>query len=121
MPERIATYKVRGFIDDAGGEVVESVPGRLKVRLGGKGCVYATPKRPNSLSWFGFNRKINTFEMELRLQRGDHQREGQMRITLVLRAPSVEIATEAVWQKLCAQIYCDLRAYLMAHANVVAK
>ncbi len=121
MPERIATYKVRGFIDDAGGEVIESVPGRIRVRLGGKGCVYATPKRANSLSWLGFNRKQNTFEMELRLQRGENQREAQMRITLVLHAPSPEVSTDGIWQKLCAQIYCDLRAYLMAQGGAVAK
>jgi eukaryotic-like serine/threonine-protein kinase len=121
MPERIATYKVCGFIDDAGGEVVESVPGRIRVRLGGKGCVYATPKRPNSLSWFGFNRKMNTFDMELRLQRGDNARDAQLRITLVLRSPTPEISTDPVWQKLCAQIYCDLRAYLMAQSGTAAK
>jgi serine/threonine-protein kinase len=121
MPERIATYKVRGFIDDAGGEVLESVPGRIRVRLGGKACVYTAPKRTGSLSWLGFNRKNTTFDMELRFQRGDTQRENQLRITVVLHAPSVELATEPIWQKLCAQIYCDLRAYLMAHSGVVAQ
>jgi eukaryotic-like serine/threonine-protein kinase len=121
MPERIAAYKVRGFIDDAGGDVVESVPGRIRVRLGGKGCVYAAPKRPNSLSWLGLNRKTNTFEMEMRLQRGESQREGQLRIMLLLRPPSVDLATEDVWQKLCAQIFCDLRAYLMGQGVALAK
>ena len=120
MPERIATYKVCGFIDDAGGEVIENVPGRIKVRLGGKGCVYATPRRANSLSWLGINRKLNTFEMELRFQR-DSKTDAQLRITLVLRSPSVDISTDENWQKLCAQIYCDLRAYLMAQGGAVAK
>ncbi len=120
MPERIATYKLCGFIDDCGGEIIESVPTLIRVRLGGKDCVYATPKRPNSLSWLGFNRKTNTFDMELRLQR-ETLRDAQLRITVVLRAPSVEIATDAVWPKLCAQIYCDLRAYLMAQGGAVAK
>ncbi len=120
MPERIATYKLRGFIDDAGGEVIESVPGRIRVRLGGKNCVYSTPKKPNSLSWLGFNRKTSTFEIELRLQR-DKERDAQLRITLVLHSPSVEIATDPVWQKLCSQIYCDLRGYLMAQSGAVAQ
>jgi serine/threonine-protein kinase len=120
MPERIATYKLRGFIDDAGGQVMESVPGRIRVLLGGKGCVYSTPKRANSLSWLGFNRKTTTFEIELRLQR-DKDRDAQLRITLVLHSPSVEIATDPVWQKLCSQIYCDLRGYLMAQSGAVAQ
>jgi hypothetical protein len=122
MPERIATYKVRGFIDDAGGEVLESVPGRIRVRLGGKGCVYSAPKNTGSLSWLGFNRQRTTFDMELRFQRSDSQRENQLRIMVVLHAPTVELATEPIWQKLCAQIYCDLRAYLMAQqGGAVAK
>jgi serine/threonine-protein kinase len=121
MPERVATYKVRGFIDDAGGDVLESVPGRIRVRLGGKGCVYTAPKRSNSLSWLGFNRKNATFDMELRFERADSLRENQLRITVVLFSPSAELATEPIWQKLCAQIYCDLRAYLMAHTGVLAQ
>jgi eukaryotic-like serine/threonine-protein kinase len=120
MPERIATYKVCGFIDDAGGEVIENVPGRLRVRMGGKGCVYAAPRRLNSLSWLGISRKMNTFEMELRFQR-DSKTDAQLRITLVLRSPSVDIATDESWRNLCAQIYCDLRAYLMAQGGAVAK
>jgi hypothetical protein len=88
MPERIATYKVRGFIDDAGGEVLESVPGRIRVRLGGKGCVYSAPKNTGSLSWLGFNRQRTTFDMELRFQRSDSQRENQLRIMVVLHAPT---------------------------------
>ena len=34
MPEPIAVVKLRGFVDDIGGEVVESVPGLIRVRLG---------------------------------------------------------------------------------------
>jgi serine/threonine-protein kinase len=49
MPEKIATFKLRGFIQDAGGEVVESVPGRIRVRLGGRGSAYSIPGR-SSLS-----------------------------------------------------------------------
>jgi len=120
MPERIATYKVRGFIDDAGGEVLESVPGRIRVRLGGKGCVYSAPTK-NTASWFGFSRQRSTFDMEMRFQRSDSQRENQLRIMVVLHAPTADLATEPIWQKLCAQIYCDLRAYLMAQSGVVAQ
>jgi len=121
MPERVATYKVRGFIDDAGGEMIESVPGRIKVRLGGKGCVYLAPKRANSFAWLGLNRRTNTFEMELRLQQSENPRENLMHITFVLRSPSVDINTDPDWNKLSAQIYCDLRAYLMAQGGAVAK
>ena len=36
MPDAIASYKLRGFVNDHDGEVIESVPGRIRVRLGGK-------------------------------------------------------------------------------------
>src|SRR4029077_18535045 len=34
MPESMAMIKLKGFIHDLGGEVIESVPGMIKVRLG---------------------------------------------------------------------------------------
>ena len=56
----------------------------------------------------------------LRFQR-DNKTDAQLRITLVLRSPSVDIATDESWRNLCAQIYCDLRAYLMAQGGALAK
>ena len=37
MPEKIALHKLRGFVHDVGGQIVESVPGLIRVRLGGRG------------------------------------------------------------------------------------
>ena len=45
MPERVAAYKLRGFVQDVGGELIESVPGRIRVRLGGKNCVRVAERR----------------------------------------------------------------------------
>src|SRR5204863_5713636 len=70
MPEKIATYKLRGFIQDVGGDLVESVPGRIRVRFGGKNCAYEAP-RDNSFSWFGLARKTSFIDMELHLHRPD--------------------------------------------------
>jgi serine/threonine-protein kinase len=111
MPETIASYKLRGFIGDAGGEVVESVPGRIHVRLGGKGSAYAAPSRGLS-SWLGLGRRSGHIDMELRLHRPDAGRENQLRITVVLKSPGLDGADPA-WQAVCTQIYCDLRGYLM--------
>jgi eukaryotic-like serine/threonine-protein kinase len=120
MPETIATYKLRGFINDVGGEVVESVPGRIKVRLGGDDCVYKAPAPRGSFSWFGLGRKGGSIEMELRLNRPDAARDSHLRITVILRSPSAEVSTDARWRKICTQIFCDLRGYLMAHAGAVS-
>ena len=45
MPETIAVYKLRGFVHDADGEVVESVPGLIRVRLGGRGSLYGAASK----------------------------------------------------------------------------
>jgi serine/threonine-protein kinase len=110
MPEAIASYKLRGFIGDSGGEVVESVPGKIRVRFGGKGSTYSAPVR-GSLSWLGLGRR-GQIDMELRLQRPDATRENHLRITVVLRSPGLD-GTDPTWQGVCTKIYCDLRAYLM--------
>jgi serine/threonine-protein kinase len=111
MPEKIATYKLRGFINDAGGELVESVPGRINVRLGGKNCPYSVPVR--GLSWFGLGRKPG-IDLELRLQRGDNGRDNQLKITVVFRSSNgADVSGDAAWRAVCTQIYCDLRGYLM--------
>ena len=114
MPEKIAAYKLKGFIHDVGGELVESVPGRIHVRLGGKGCVYAT--RGRGLSWLLPGRK-NDIDMELRLQRADPNKENQLHITVVFRSLNGELATDLNWRGLCTQIFCDVRAYLMGQTN----
>jgi serine/threonine-protein kinase len=114
MPESIAAYKLRGFIQDAGGELVESVPGRIHVRLGGKGSVYVPPGR--GLGWLGL-RRANHIDLELRLQRGDSGRDNQLRITVVFRSPAGLNADDA-WRNLCTQIFCDLRGYLMGQTGL---
>jgi serine/threonine-protein kinase len=120
MPETIATYKLRGFINDVGGEVVESVPGRIKVRLGGPGCVYNAPVPRSSFSWLGIGRKAVVIEMELRLNRPEQARESHLRITVILRSSSPDVSTDGAWRRICGQIFCDLRGYLMAHAGTVS-
>jgi eukaryotic-like serine/threonine-protein kinase len=118
MPESIAAYKLRGFINDVGGEVVESIPGRIRVRLGGKGSLYAAPQR-GSLSWLGIGRTTNKIDMELRLQRPEDARDGQLRITVLLRPPNASVCADPAWRQLCTQIFCDLRGYLMGQTGVV--
>jgi serine/threonine-protein kinase len=117
MPEKIATYKLRGFIHDVGGELIESVPGRIKVRLGGKGCVYTLPGR-GALSWLGLGRS-DEIDMELHLKRAD-QRDNLLRITVMLRPGQGDLSANLGWRRLCNQIFCDLRGYLMGSNSGLA-
>jgi serine/threonine-protein kinase len=105
MPETIASYKLRGFVQDAGGEVIESVPGRIRVRLGGKGSAYATS---GLSSWFGLGRRSQMIDVELRLHKTDQGRDSLLHITVVLR-PADKDAAAPDWRDRCARIFCDLR------------
>jgi serine/threonine-protein kinase len=114
MPEKIATYKLRGFIHDVGGELVESVPGRINVRLGGKNCVYTPPIR--GLSWLGLGRKT-PIDLELLLQRSESGRDNHLRIAVVFRSNGCDLNADVAWRSLCTQIFCDLRGYLMGQTG----
>ncbi len=118
MPERIAAYKLRGFIHDVGGEMIESVPGRILVRVGGKGSVYSAP-RPG-LSWLGIGRRGGNIDMELRLDRTDPSRENQLHITVIFRSPGTDLNASTTWRNVCTQIFCDLRGYLMGQTGTVS-
>jgi serine/threonine-protein kinase len=113
MPEKIASYKLRGFVHDAGGEVMESVPGRIRVRLGGRGSAYAAAGLG---SWFGVGRKSGLIDLEMQLQKADPNRDSLLHIVVVLR-PAETNSASPDWRDRCAQIFCDLRGYLMGHAS----
>jgi serine/threonine-protein kinase len=112
MPEAIAAYKLRGFVDDVGGQVIESVPGKIRVWLGGKGSIYSFPAS-GGLSWLGLGRRGGGLDIELLLQRFNPQQQSLLTITVVMRPPDPRAAVTAAWRACCNQIFCDLRAYLM--------
>ncbi|HEV3237611.1 MAG TPA: serine/threonine-protein kinase [Gemmataceae bacterium] len=111
MPEKIAKHKLCGFVHDVGGDVVESVPGKIRVRVGGKGTKYQAPNR-NSLSWFGLGRKPEGIEVELLLQKSNAFNESVLHITCIFRSVDND-PSDRSWRKRTNAIYCDLRAYLM--------
>jgi serine/threonine-protein kinase len=112
MPEKIATHKLRGFVQDVGGRVVENVPGRIRVRLGGRGTVYhARPRGP--LGWLlGGGDEI---DVELHLQWADAERTNLLHITAVMRPARAGTVADEDWQARCNAVFCDLRAYVMGH------
>jgi hypothetical protein len=116
MPEVIATRKLRDFIHDTGAELIESVPGKIQIRLGGKGSVYTAPSR--GLSWLGLGRRSNSIDVELRLNRSEG-RSNQLRVTVIFRSPGSDISIDLAWRDLCTRIFCDLRGYLMGQTGAL--
>jgi serine/threonine-protein kinase len=119
MPEEIAAYKLRGFVQDVGGRVVESIPGHIRVRLGGPGSVYVIPE-PGALSWLGLRRKSGQIEMDLRLTRVEGERQNHLRITVGMRSLNGSRHDDPDWRKRCNQIYCDLRGYLLGRNGALS-
>src|SRR5262249_48580550 len=111
MPEAIAAYKLRGFVHDKGGEVIESQPGLIRVRLGSPGSAYAAGG--GALSWLGLGPRTAPIEMELRMERSN-DRDSLLRVTVLMREERRKGAMDPATRTRCTQIFCDLRGYLMA-------
>ena len=59
LPDRLAAVKLRGFIEDVGGEAVASEPGLIRVRIGMPARYKEPVEKPNGsriLSWFATSR-----------------------------------------------------------------
>ena len=108
MPELIAAHKLRGFVNDVGGDVLENLPGKIRVRLGHKGSVYFVP---GPLSWLGIGGP-GVIDMELNLERGTPQ-SSLLRITVKMRSANSKASVSDSFKERCDQVFCDLRAYLM--------
>ncbi len=111
MPERIAIVKLRGFVHDAGGEVVESVPGLIKVRLGGRKATAS-----GALSWLGVGRR-SVVDLELHLHHSHPDEENRLTVHALFRPSHASLLTDKAWRQRCTQIFVELRAYLMGRAT----
>jgi serine/threonine-protein kinase len=116
MPEAMALVKLKGFIYDLGGEVIESVPGMIRVRL----VERSVEKKGSGLfRWMsgGGGRQasvlgtVQATDIELHMERLDPSQASKLTITLIMN-PSGGLAT-ADWRNRCMQIGRNLQAYLM--------
>jgi serine/threonine-protein kinase len=118
MPEVMAMMKLKGFVSDLGGEVIESVPGLIKVRL--REEKQEEKKAGGFLGWMSNSgsRQVKVLlspqgiDIELHMERRDPAQVNKLTITLVMRPPAGGLATTE-WKNRCNQINRDLQAYLM--------
>jgi serine/threonine-protein kinase len=111
MPEAIASHKLRGFVHDAKGQVMESVPGRIRVRLGGPGSAYRFRSRRKS--WLTLTRKSGMVEMDLYIgQTG--LGPNLLSITVLIRSLDGVLPSDEDFRSFCNLVFVDLRGYLMA-------
>jgi serine/threonine protein kinase len=111
MPEAIAVMKLRGFVHDCGGEVLESVPGLIKVRLG-------KSRTPTSMTWFGFGRRAGPIDVELHLHRTNPKLENHLTINVLFRPSHPSLLADDGWKARCNRLFVELRAYLMGNPSI---
>jgi len=117
LPQRIAIVKIRGFVHDAGGDVIESQPGLIHVRIGGRtaGAPQGGP------SMFGLSRqewsRAIPVDMELRLQQLHPEQDHKLLVTVLFRPPDRASLQDFHWRDRCNRLFCDVRAYLMGSSQ----
>lgn len=126
MPEPIAVIKLRGFVQDVGGEILDSQPGQIRVRIGHESLEPAKPQNGGSVlgSWFG-GRSLsttpapkvgaNSVQMQIYLARKNSSQANHLELTVVMQPPDrLPMNNMLEFQTRCERIFKDLKAYLMA-------
>jgi hypothetical protein len=118
MLESIALLKLRGFIHDLRGEIVESVPGMIRVHL-----VENQNKAGGSsngiLSWLGSAPAATAAptrltEMRLHMEKKEGGRPNDLALKLVLREKGGRDGNQSKWRARCEKLHADLQAYLIS-------
>jgi len=116
MPQRVAIMKLRGFVHDNDGEIIDSEPGRILVRIGQRMGRLSNA----ALSWLGLAKPptatvVQGTEMELLLEHMDPTQENKLRVIVYFRPSDPRDVRDPAWRNRCNQMFCELRSYLMGH------
>lgn len=116
MPEQIAVMKLRGFLDQVDGEVVSSLPGKIRVRILDPRN-RPQPESRGLFSFLGFKRAAlpepHYLHLELLMEKGSHNGGGLVEMTVVLEPGSPSSGDPAMRRGFAERICRELRAYLM--------
>jgi serine/threonine protein kinase len=108
MPDTIAMIKLKGFVQDNGGEVLEGTPRLVRVRL------HKAKQGNMSGSWFSFNRRgSGPVDLELQLHRIDPTQPNKLSIHVLFRPSHPNLLGDKSWRDRCSDIFIELRSYLM--------
>jgi serine/threonine protein kinase len=116
MPEQIAAVKLRGFVHDLGGEVLDSQPGHIRMRL--PEHRQPPPEQQSGFSWFGKKRAAlpepRFFYLDLHMSKKQVGPKSMVEIALVMRPRGDEARLQAQMREGFVQrVARDLRAYLI--------
>jgi eukaryotic-like serine/threonine-protein kinase len=118
MPEKIAVLKLQGFLQTAGGEVVRSEPGLVRVRFAQASSLLAKAKS-------GFFAKLvlgkrasppppKYLHMDMYMEKRDPAQPNQLTLTLVLHMDNGNLQNDLDGLATCEKICSEICGYLMA-------
>lgn len=124
MPESIAVIKLKGFLDDVGGDVIESQPGLVRVAL-----AVATEKkrkkdvaRPSWWAWLGLGKKAppepppEQVSLDIYMEKSDPSQPNMLSITVMLRPEEKSrLVEKGRWKTFCDKICDGLCQHLIAN------
>jgi serine/threonine-protein kinase len=118
MPERIAAVKLRGFLADCGGEVVESMPGLIRVGMKRRSAAARKKTRSGFWALLGLAKKPEQQAEHVLLDvfmKAAADKAGHLEVTVRIRpAQGAPLGPDEAWRYWCDQILTALNGYLMA-------
>jgi serine/threonine protein kinase len=125
MPEPIAVVKLRGFVSDHKGDVLDSQPGIIRVQFGQRPLPPpdGSASKSTLAAWFKKVRAQNAntlpapdpIEMTLHLSHQPGQ-QSHLKMTIVFRPlDGCALTNPPQWRQRCDALFHNLRGYLMAN------
>ena len=125
MPEPIAVVKLRGFVEDMGGRIVESEPGRIRVKIGEEKKPPKTDLSDSTLMrWLNGGKSNDTrpvdpdqepIDLLLYMERGTSSSQNTLNITVVIKPlHAARLIVANKWKQRCELFMHELRAHLIA-------
>lgn len=116
MPESIAIMKLRAFSESVGGELADSEPGRIRIRLPDPRTPPAPPTKSGFFSVFRRSALPATeyLNLDLHMEKKDQGNRSMVEISVILERNPNDNQTQAEMRIGFGQRICrELRAYLM--------
>ncbi|HLW65333.1 MAG TPA: serine/threonine-protein kinase [Gemmataceae bacterium] len=125
MPEPIAVVKLRGFVEDVGGRILDSQPGKIRVQLGEEARSAKTELSDSTLMrWLSggksSERRLVPIDEEpidllLYMERGNSALKSTLNITVVMKPMHANpLIAGTKWKQRCEKFMTELRAHLIA-------
>lgn len=109
MPQKIAHLKLHGFVQDQGGEIIESVPGLIRVRFD---FPLSDNRKAGALKWIGLGKKVLPVFLDLRMS--VHPDKGnQLQIMARFRPGHPSLTNDPLFRPRCVNHFIGLRGYLI--------